>query len=31
LLHDPNEGVRRFIDSVTDIKLHLVTYSYSGN
>lgn len=31
LLHDPDEGLRRFIDSVTDIKLHLVTYSYSGN
>ena len=31
LFHDPDEGLRRFIDSVTDIKLHLVTYSYSGN
>jgi hypothetical protein len=31
LLNDPNEGLRRFINNVTDIKLHLVTYSYSGN
>ncbi len=31
LLHDPDEGLRRFIESVTDIKLHLVTYSYAGN
>jgi hypothetical protein len=31
LLHDPDEGLRRFIDSVTDIKLHLVTYSHAGN
>ena len=31
LFHDPDEGLRRFIDSVSDIKLHLVTYSYSGN
>ena len=31
LLNDPNEGLDRFIRTVTDIKLHFVTYSYSGN
>ncbi len=31
LLHDPNEGLDRFVHSVKDIKLHYVTYSYSGN
>lgn len=31
LLHDPDEGLQRFINSVTDIKLHLVTYSHAGN
>ncbi len=31
LLADPNEGLRRFIATVHDIKLHFVTYSYSGN
>jgi hypothetical protein len=31
LLHDPDEGLRRFINSVSDIKLHMVTYSYAGN
>jgi len=31
LLNDPDEGMRRFIDSVDDIKLHFRTYSYSGN
>ncbi|HOK78477.1 MAG TPA: hypothetical protein PLW35_12240, partial [Verrucomicrobiota bacterium] len=31
LLNDPNEGLDRFIQTVTDIKLHFVTYSYSGN
>ncbi|MHC1762727.1 MAG: hypothetical protein AB9869_00265 [Verrucomicrobiia bacterium] len=31
LLHDPDEGLDRFIRTVKDIKLHLVTYSYSGN
>ncbi len=31
LLNDPKEGLKRFIDSVTDVKLHFVTYSYSGN
>jgi hypothetical protein len=31
LLNDPNEGLDRFIKTVSDIKLHFVTYSYSGN
>jgi len=31
LLDDPNEGLSRFIQTVNDIKLHFVTYSYSGN
>jgi hypothetical protein len=31
LLSDPNEGLDRFIQTVTDVKLHFVTYSYSGN
>ncbi len=31
LLNDPDEGLSRFIDTVEDIKLHLETYSYSGN
>ncbi len=31
LLNDPNEGLDRFLQTVTDIKLHFVTYSYSGN
>jgi hypothetical protein len=31
LLNDPNQGLDRFIQTVTDIKLHFVTYSYSGN
>lgn len=31
LLNDPDEGLDRFIRSVNDIKLHFVTYSYSGN
>ncbi len=31
LLSDPDEGLRRLIETVTDIKLHLETYSYSGN
>jgi hypothetical protein len=31
LLNDPNQGLDRFIQTVKDIKLHLVTYSYSGN
>ena len=31
LLDDPNEGLDRFIQSVKDIKLYFVTYSYAGN
>lgn len=31
LLHDPEEAIRRFVKTVSDIKLHFVTYSYSGN
>ncbi len=31
LLNDPNEGLDRFIQSVKDIKLYFVTYSYAGN
>lgn len=31
LLNDPNEGLDRFIRTVKDVKLHLQTYSYSGN
>ncbi len=31
LLHDPNDGLDRFVNTVKDIKLHYVTYSYSGN
>jgi hypothetical protein len=31
LLNDSNEGLDRFIQTVNDIKLHLRTYSYSGN
>lgn len=31
LLADPDEGLRRFIETVRDIKLHFITYSYSGN
>lgn len=31
LLHDPNEGLDRFINTVKDIKINYVTYSYSGN
>jgi hypothetical protein len=31
LFNNPNEGLDRFIQTVTDVKLHLVTYSYSGN
>ncbi len=31
LLHDPNEGLDRFVNTVKDIKLNYVTYSYSGN
>lgn len=31
LLNDANDGLDRFLQTVTDVKLHLVTYSYSGN
>ncbi len=31
LLADPKEGLSRFLQTVTDIKLHFTTYSYSGN
>jgi hypothetical protein len=31
LLHDPEEGIERFRRTVRDVKLHFVTYSYSGN
>ena len=31
LLSDPNEGIERFLRTVQDVKLHFVTYSYSGN
>jgi hypothetical protein len=31
LLNDPNEALDRFVNTVRDIRLHFVTYSYSGN
>ena len=31
LLSDPNEGLTRFINSVKDVHLYFITYSYSGN
>lgn len=31
LLNDPNEGLERFINNVSDIKIHFETYSFSGN
>jgi hypothetical protein len=31
LLNNPDEGLNRFISTVRDIKIHFVTYSYSGN
>ena len=31
LLNNPDEGLERFIRTVRDVKLHFVTYSYSGN
>jgi hypothetical protein len=31
LLADPEEGLERFIQSVSDIKIYFQTYSYSGN
>ena len=31
LLADPNQGLDRFIQSVNDIHLYFITYSYAGN
>ncbi len=31
LLGNPDEGLDRFIQTVKDVKLHFVTYSYAGN
>ena len=31
LLNDPDEGIQRFINSVSDIKIHFHTYSHAGN
>jgi len=31
LLGSPEEGLDRFIETVKDIKIHFVTYSYAGN
>ena len=31
LLNDPDEGLERLIQTVRDIRLNFVTYSYSGN
>ena len=31
LLNNPNEGIERLLRTLNDIKLHFVTYSYSGN
>ena len=31
LLNNQEEGLERFIRTVRDVKLHFVTYSYSGN
>ncbi|MBI4662173.1 MAG: hypothetical protein HY735_25420 [Verrucomicrobia bacterium] len=31
LLNDPNEGLDRFIQTVKDVKLNFLTYSYAGN
>ncbi len=31
LLNDANQGLDRFLNSVKDIKLYFVTYSYAGN
>jgi hypothetical protein len=31
LLNDPNEGLDRFLQTVKNIKLHIISYSYSGN
>jgi hypothetical protein len=31
LLNNPSQGLDRFVQTVSDIRLHFVTYSYSGN
>lgn len=31
LLHNPSQGMERFVHTVSDIKVHFVTYSHSGN
>ena len=31
LLNDPRQGLQRFINTVKDVKLYFITYSYSGN
>ena len=31
LLNNPSEGLDRFIQSVKDVKIHIVSYSFSGN
>jgi hypothetical protein len=31
LLNDPDEGLDRFLRTVKDVRVHFVTYSYSGN
>ncbi len=31
LLNNPDEGLDRLLKTLSDIKIHLVTYSYSGN
>jgi hypothetical protein len=31
LLANPNEGLDRFVQTVKDVKLYFVTYSYAGN
>ena len=31
LLNNPSEGLDRFIQSVKDMKIHIVSYSFSGN
>jgi hypothetical protein len=31
MLSDPDEGLRRFISTVQDVKIYFQTYSYSGN
>ncbi|HWD17891.1 MAG TPA: hypothetical protein VHB20_01320, partial [Verrucomicrobiae bacterium] len=31
LLNDPNQGLDRFMNSVKDVKLYFITYSYAGN